>query len=72
MLDKWSTLPPGEHIAISEQLMIVVLRALTRFAFGDYFKDDAAMLEFKRDYEVVSDIKDCYRDITAERPRYNS
>lgn len=43
-----------QHIPLSMHMSALVLKTLTRFAFGEYFNSDEAIVKFKEDYDMVS------------------
>ena len=55
MVDKWRHYSDtGERIPLSEHSYDCVMKSLTRYAFGEYFKNEEALHEFRRDYDHVS------------------
>ncbi|XP_067944170.1 cytochrome P450 20A1-like [Watersipora subatra] len=51
LCDKWESVAgTGEHMPLSVNFSSLVMKSLTRFCFGDYFKDEEAMNAFTRDY----------------------
>ena len=55
MCRQWTKFAESEeHIPLSLNSSAIVMRALTRFAFGDYFKDEEQLNSFRKDYDHVS------------------
>jgi len=59
VLKKWSKMAATqEHVPLELHMFTVVMKSLTRFAFGEYFKDEKALIAFRKDYDLVSDLLD--------------
>lgn len=55
MIEKLSKMAETEeHIPLAEHAYDTVMKALTRYAFGDFFKSDEALNQFRKDYDHVS------------------
>lgn len=46
-----------QHIPLGMHLSALVMKTLTRYAFGDYFNSDQAIYKFREDYDLVSFIR---------------
>ncbi|XP_067944121.1 cytochrome P450 20A1-like [Watersipora subatra] len=54
LCDQWAKCAKSEeHIPLSLNCSAIVMKALTRFAFGDYFKNETALNNFRKDYDLV-------------------
>ena len=61
MVEKWRHYSDtGERIPLSEHSYDCVMKSLTRYAFGEYFKNEEALHEFRRDYDHVSSSNSLY------------
>ncbi|KAJ8313733.1 hypothetical protein KUTeg_008294 [Tegillarca granosa] len=49
---KWSTLVKEEHIPLSQYMSAFALKIVLRALFGQSFKDDKEVLEFRRNYDI--------------------
>ena len=47
----------NQHIPLSVHMAGAVMKILSRFSFGDYFKDEKSLIEFRKDYDLV---RTCY------------
>ena len=47
-------LPKDEHLPLMQYCHALVIKALTRIFFGDYFKDEGNILKFRHSFEIVS------------------
>lgn len=51
---KWSKMADStQHIPLSVHMAGAVMKILSRFAFGDYFKDEKLLISFRKDYDLV-------------------
>ncbi|XP_077997364.1 cytochrome P450 20A1-like [Glandiceps talaboti] len=53
MVKKISSLPPEEHIGISEYISVYVIRATSSVAFGDFFDNDEKAATLLHHYETT-------------------
>ena len=58
LISKWSDMSgDDQHIPLGMHLSALVMKTLTRYAFGDYFNSDQAIYKFREDYDLVSSIR---------------
>ncbi|XP_041478726.1 cytochrome P450 20A1-like [Lytechinus variegatus] len=53
LVEKISSLPPGEHIPLNETCLGLSLKMIMLTVSGEYFKDDKTSTEFKKTYDLV-------------------
>nr|XP_054767680.1 cytochrome P450 20A1-like [Lytechinus pictus] len=53
LVEKISSLPPGEHIPLHETGLGLAIKGIMLTSFGDYFKDDKSINNFRKDYDLV-------------------
>jgi len=57
LLKTWTKMATTqEHVPLGMHMSAVVMKSVTRFAFGEYFKDEKALIAFRKDYDFVSDL----------------
>jgi len=59
ILKKWSKMAAAqEHVPLERHMSALVMKSHTRFAFGEYFKDEKALVAFRKESDFVSDTVD--------------
>jgi len=54
MVKKWTSLVKEEHIALSQYMSAYALKVVLLTLMGDTFNNDKEVLEFRRQYDIVS------------------
>lgn len=53
MIDKWSNVPTGEHIALNTSISAYALKVVLVVFFGEHFQKEEDLLSFNKAYDVV-------------------
>ncbi|XP_039257325.1 cytochrome P450 20A1-like [Styela clava] len=51
LVQKWSSLPEGQHVPLTQHLKGFATKAVCRMLLGDYFKDDVKVIKLHRAWE---------------------
>ncbi|KAG7467354.1 hypothetical protein MATL_G00152470 [Megalops atlanticus] len=68
LVQKWSSFPPSQHTPLCSHLLGLAMKAVTQLAMGSRFHDDAAVIRFRKNHEVIwSEIGRGYLDGSLEK-----
>ncbi|XP_036396197.1 cytochrome P450 20A1 [Megalops cyprinoides] len=68
LVQKWSSFPPSQHTPLCAHLLGLAMKAVTQLAMGSRFHDDAAVIRFRKNHEVIwSEIGRGYLDGSLEK-----
>ncbi|XP_069020087.1 cytochrome P450 20A1 [Embiotoca jacksoni] len=68
LVGKWSSFPEAQHTPLCGHLLGLALKTVTQLALGERFKDDAEVISFRKNHDVIwSEIGKGYLDGSLEK-----
>lgn len=68
LVGKWRSLPEAQHTPLCAHLLGLSMKTVTQLALGERFKDDAEVIRFRKNHDVVwSEIGKGYLDGSLEK-----
>lgn len=68
LVEKWRSFPESQHTPLCAHLLGLAMKAVTQLALGERFKDDANVISFRRNHDVMwSEIGKGYLDGSLDK-----